>query len=244
MANREQEIGITETSDISFHLEAFDNLRRANIIITKRLTDGLINKLLIHKDKIILHLTVTGMGGTMVEPFVPPMETTKAKFDYLIESGFPVEQCVLRIDPIITTPKGIKTAISVLKLFRDSGITRIRWSSLDLYDHVKERFGEKGIPLPQPKFHAHIVKRNGLYSILEGICQVEGWILEACGEPDFEPTPCVSQRDLDILGIDDIKLVGKKGQRASCSCPSNKVELIQGKPERCGNSCLYCYWKD
>lgn len=39
-------IGITETCDISFDLGVFDNLEEANIIITKRLTNELINKLL------------------------------------------------------------------------------------------------------------------------------------------------------------------------------------------------------
>ena len=39
-----QQIGTTETGEIAFNLEAFDNLKKANIIITKRLTDKLIDK--------------------------------------------------------------------------------------------------------------------------------------------------------------------------------------------------------
>ena len=45
-----QQVGITESGEIAFNLEAFDNLRNANIIITKRLTDKLIDKLIENKD--------------------------------------------------------------------------------------------------------------------------------------------------------------------------------------------------
>ena len=77
--DKTQCIGITETSDPCFHLDLFDNLYNANIIITKNLTSKLIEKLVEHKDKCILHLTVTGMGGSKIEPFVPePMKMLDA----------------------------------------------------------------------------------------------------------------------------------------------------------------------
>ena len=74
-----QQVGITESGEIAFNLEAFDNLRNANIIITKRLTDKLIEKLIENKDKIILHLTCTGMGGTKIEQLVPTLDVTYEK---------------------------------------------------------------------------------------------------------------------------------------------------------------------
>lgn len=49
-----QNIGITEAGEIAFNLDVFDNLYDCNIIITKRLTDKLIEKLVQYKDKIIL----------------------------------------------------------------------------------------------------------------------------------------------------------------------------------------------
>ena len=49
-----------------------------------------------------------------------------------------------------------------------------------------------------------------------------------------------------ILGLTNkITLEGNKGQRKSCSCPSNKRQLVTHiKPEPCKNKCVYCYWKD
>ena len=43
--DKSQKVGITEASEISFFLDAFDRLYDANIIITKRLTNELIDKL-------------------------------------------------------------------------------------------------------------------------------------------------------------------------------------------------------
>ena len=38
-------VGITESGEVAFNLDVFDNLYNANIIITKRLTDNLIKKI-------------------------------------------------------------------------------------------------------------------------------------------------------------------------------------------------------
>lgn len=241
----DQRVGITETSDICFNLDAFDNLCRANIIVTKRLTNKLIDKLVENKDKCILHLTCTGMGGSKLEPMAPTKEQTFTKFNELIEKGFPVNQVVLRIDPIVPTRKGINTAILVMDLFKDSGITRVRYSSLDMYKHVIDRFNEENIPLPYKTFHADIADRKYLDEKLRAIAVFMGATVEACGEPGFPSLGCISQKDIDILGLtNDIILVGDADQRTECKCPSNKKQLIKGKPEPCATACLYCFWKD
>ena len=234
--------GITETTDPAFHLELFDNLCEGNTIITKRLTDKLIEKLVEHKSKIILHLTCTGMGGTKIEPFVPTKEKTKEMFDKLIASGFPVEQVVLRIDPIVPTEKGLETAVSVLDLFKGSGIQRVRISFLDMYKHVKERFDSCNIPLPYDTFHAKAIDRNKAFDKIQIRSIDDNFLLECCGEPGIASVPCLSMRDVKILGL-DYELVGDAEQRESCSCPANKKQIIKAKPSRCANNCLYCYWK-
>lgn len=236
-------IGITETGDPFSNLDIFDNLYRANIIITKRLTDKLIDKLIEHKDKCILHLTCTGLGNSVLEPMVPSKEITFEKFNKLIEKGFPVEQVVLRIDPIIATTKGIQTALGVIKLFKNSGITRIRYSSFDQYKHVVERFNQAGIPLPQKDFDAPKENIILLSEYMYAASIIMGAELEVCGEKNLNTTGCISQKDIDILGLtDEIILIGNADQRDSCLCPSNKRQLIKSKPGRCSNNCLYCFW--
>jgi DNA repair photolyase len=243
--DKSQYIGIVENTDPCFHLEIFDNLYDGNIIITKRLTDKLNEKLIQYKEKCILHLTVTGMGGSKVEPFVPSVEQSFKKFKKLIENGFPIEHVVLRIDPIVPTDKGINTALHVIDVFKNCGIKRVRFSVLDMYKHVKERFEAVGIPLPYETFHAPLEKRLEIRDKLVEIGKKDGFEVEACGEPGIESVSCLSQKDIDILGLTDkIKLEGNKGQRKSCSCPANKTQLYKNKMEHCQHGCLYCYIKD
>ena len=252
--DKEQRIGTTEIGEIAFNLDAFDRLYKGNIIITKRLTDKLIEKLIEHKDKCILHVTCTGMGGTKIEPLVPDQITTRNKVAELIDKGFPVEQIVLRIDPVVPTEKGTTTAIGVVLLFEGLGIKRVRISFLDMYKHVKERFKENGVQIPDVYgsdwFHAQEIARAESLSELTGICHQVGMEIEMCGEPpiegmDYANIPCVSQKDIDILGLtDEIKLEGNKEARKNCGCPANKSELLKTTPKRCANGCLYCFWKD
>lgn len=244
--DKSQRIGITESGEIAFNLEAFNRLYDGNIIITKRLTSPLIEKLIEHKDKIILHLTVTGFGGTRIEPFVPKAEETLSKVKQLIEGGFPTEQIVLRVDPIVPTERGLNTATSVLRLFGGLGIKRVRISFLDNYKHVKERFKEEGIgELYNGDFHAPLEERLRCLTAIKHCIEECGYeTVETCGEPGIESTSCLSQKDIDILGLNDkITLEGSADQRKSCGCPANKSELLRVKPHRCENSCLYCYWR-
>ena len=104
--DKSQRIGVTESGEIAFNLDAFDRLYEGNIIITKRLSNPLIDKLIEYKDKIILHLTCTGFGGTRIEPLVPKAEDTLGKLKKLIEGGFPTTHIVLRVDPIVPTERG------------------------------------------------------------------------------------------------------------------------------------------
>ena len=243
--DKSQRIGVTESGEISFNLDAFDRLYDGNIIITKRLTDKVIEKLIEYKDKIILHLTVTGMGGTRIEPFVPKAEDTHAKLVKLIESGFPLSHIVIRVDPIVPTEKGIETALGVITAFSGLGIKRLRFSFLDNYKHVRKRFKEEGIAeLYGGEFHAPLKLRQEYATKIEEVAHDGGFeSVEACGEPGIESLSCLSQRDIDILGLTDkIILEGSAEQRDSCGCPANKTQIVRVKPHRCEHKCLYCYW--
>lgn len=243
--NKSQYIGITETGEVAFNLDVFDRLYAGNIIITKRLTDKLIEKLVEHKDKIILHITCTGWGGTVIEPLVPTVEETYKKFQKLIADGFPIEHVVLRVDPIIPTTSGLDKLTDVLMMFKDSGIKRLRFSFLDMYSHVKERLKENNIKIPYETFHAPKNTMYSIYSYLTGYKEKYGFELEACGEPYISSRPCISQMDIDILCLtDQITLEGSAQQRKHCGCPGNKHELIRQKPQQCKNGCIYCFWKD
>lgn len=240
-----QRVGITEAGDPAFNLDVFDHLYRANIIITKNVTDKMIELLIENKESIILHVTCTGHGSTVLEPNVPDPEHIRNQVHKLIAGGFPASHIVLRIDPIIPTHAGRHTAYDVVSLFSELGISRLRFSVLDMYNHVKERFLDNDICLPYGTFHASRTARKAVYDGIRRVARKYGYEVESCGEPDLPATPCLSQKDLDILGIKDITLMASAEQRHHCGCPANKSELIRaGRPHRCEHKCLYCFWKD
>lgn len=241
---KSQRFGCTETGEIAFNLDAFNHLYDGNLIITKRLTNDLINKLIENKEKCILHLTVTGHGGDILEPLSPTIEQNYKQFLKLINLGFPINQIVLRIDPIIPTEKGFKIALNVIDVFKNSGIKRVRISFLDMYNHVKERFNKIGLKLPYDTFHAPLEIRKKYISEIQELGKKYGFDVEACGEPGIESIACLSQKDVDILGLTDkIILQGNAEQRKNCNCPLNKTQILGIKPKQCENKCLYCFWK-
>lgn len=236
-------IGITEAGDAAVDLSWTKKICDCDgaIIITKNLKDEVIAELLRNKKKVILHATCTGMGGTVIEPNVPDYKTQLSQVRKLIDSGFPEEQVVVRIDPIVPTEKGLATAQKVVNA---SPVKRFRISILDAYPHIRERFREKGIPLPYGEnFQASAKQFKNANEWLRK--QNPQYSFESCAEPNLEckASGCVSERDLALLGLQSDEAFKTGLQRKGCLCLSCKTELLSNK-KRCPHGCLYCYWKD
>ena len=145
-----KKIGITETYDPCFVPDWETKLLEANIVISKELNDEMIEKLLLVQDRVIFHHTVTGQGGTILEPNVQTPEHEFAQFRKLLSRGFPLTHYVLRLDPIIMWSKETQdNIIKVLELWKPvveecRNQIRCRVSVVDLYPHVKERLAAAG----------------------------------------------------------------------------------------------------
>ena len=170
----------------------------------------------------------------------------------LVRAGFPKEKVVIRVDPIIPTTKGIRTAAVVIKTFMDAGFNRFRVSIIDMYPHVRERFKQAGLPLPYGEFgfspskeqvHAvdKMLRAASEYWQLPDVLRIEG-----CAEPgltNVSQCGCVSDYDLNLLGLQEDDMADSAGyQRKHCMCYSGKTELLKGN-SRCKHGCLYCFWK-
>lgn len=252
MDKEKKYIGFTEGGDPSFDYSWVKALEKDNsiesaVVITKRLNKNMFKPLLQHKDRIILHLSVTGYAGTVVEPNTPDFLTIYQTYMDLLEQGFPKDHVVLRIDPIIPTKIGLKRANKVLVQFA-SLVSRVRVSLIDMYPETKKRFKEAGLSLPYGKEfqppQEMVDAANQM--IAEWKAKYPGICFESCAETGLTETEqigCLSLKDYEILHIQEPKTVSRGRQRATCQCMNTKKELLGGKT-RCPNRCLYCYWKD
>lgn len=230
-------IGITERGDAGLDFTWVEKVPQTafSILITKNINDRFIEEAVKQKRKLIIHATITGMGGTKIETNVPSADWSISQLQKLIDAGFPANQIVLRVDPIFPTEKGIQTACSVLDHASGLGITRCRISIVDAYKHVVKRFSIAKISFPE-------FKMQDAYDLITQafIPYMDRWDFEACAEGLPFRCGCISDRDAKILGI-EIDLIGNKEQRHGCLCPRNKFELLT-HCQQCEHRCLYCYW--
>lgn len=233
--------GITERGDAGLDFSWVNKLLPANIIITKNVNDKFIEEVITHQDKIILHITCTGFGGTKIEPNVPTKDFTYSQTLKLIQQGFPVKQIVLRVDPIIPLKITLEQRVkAVLDLFKNTGIKRVRYSFLDMYPHVKERLTQVGMTLPFYSFCCPDYMKQDALNLLKQYKDI--YEFEACAENTPHKLGCISQKDFDILGIEE-EAQPAGFQRNGCMCIAGKTELLTNK-KKCAHGCLYCYWKE
>lgn len=247
-------IGITEAGDAGLDLSWADKLDGVDgaVLVTKCISPQFIDAVLRHKDKVIVHATVTGYGGTVIEKNIPEYKDSLVAAQGLVCAGFPREKMVIRIDPIIPDSFGISTAKQVFRHAILMGFTRFRVSIIDMYPHSRKRFAEAGIECPYGAFgfSPNKYQINAVNQMLADVKEkYSDWNIriEACAEPGLtEATQCGCidpYLDLPLLGL-EVDDGGPNGfQRKNCLCYAGKTELLTNK-KRCPHKCLYCYWRD
>lgn len=222
-------IGVTEGADPTCNLDWKPWIAEGKpaIIITKK--PRLLINHITGKENIIVHCTITGLGGSIIEPFIDYPEVS-LKYYHELCKRLGKDRVVLRIDPIILLSEELYSTLPEYIIKEAEG--RVRISFLDMYNHVKTRFREKLIELPYTTFDAPFERRVAMWQKLGKP--------ETCGEAGLPSTPCVSAKDCEVLGV--VPSLSKHGQRAVCGCLANKFELL--KHGTCTYKCLYCYWRN
>ena len=246
-------IGITERGDAGINLSWVSKVNQIDgmVLITKNLSEMFcLNVLDLYKKgyKIIVHCTCTGYGGTELEPCVPNYKAQLGALKYLIEQGFPASHCVLRIDPIFPSEKGLNKVKEVMNYFMslNTGVTRIRVSIVDEYKHVKERYKARGWnPLYGDNFGP---SASQVYAVA---CTLQNYpyTFETCAEGGLTNYSnkcivkgCISNTDLEIMDLPIIDMSINPQKRTGCHCLSCKYELFE-KRQPCPHGCVYCFWR-
>jgi DNA repair photolyase len=226
-------IGVTERGDPAYTNVWYNwvqDLKRPAILISKCVHQMYYKLKRLTFKNVIVHCTITGFGGTILEPMVPKYEDSLRLVEDLADL-IGRERIVIRMDPIILTPKGVINVQKINDWALEHGFRR-RISFMDNYNHVKERFRIAGLPQLSYDFHAPLDQRLAFWNKLGKP--------EVCGEPGMPCSGCVSAKDLEILGVTE--RLERGNQRATCQCLAAKHELLNSRSQ-CPHGCLYCYWK-
>ena len=77
------------------------------VIETKNLTDEFIAFCISNKDRIYLHITINGMGGTMFEKNIMTVKTMFLQIRKLIDLGFSQNRILVIVKPILPKQNGL-----------------------------------------------------------------------------------------------------------------------------------------
>ena len=243
-------IGVTERGDPSLDFSWVEKMEKMDgtILITKKLTNKVIEASKPYLNKMIFHVSCTGYGGTVIEPNIPKFQVQLNQAKKLLQMGVDVNKVVIRIDPIIPTTKGISVAGKVFLNAISMGFKRFRISIMDAYPHVRKRMSELGINPPYGDFFSATSKMfEDVDAFVRQLKKIYPDIsIESCAEgklSEVECIGCVSKKDFILLNLDFDDLDNNGYQRKDCLCCSAKTELLFNK-NQCPYKCLYCYWKN
>ncbi len=194
--------------------------------------------------QIFVHWTITGLGGTFLEPNVPLPKRQLALLDRLVDHVGDPRRIHWRFDPLVSASQGERQVSNVdLDLFRSlakaiapAGIRVVRTSFVTIYRKVAQRLAKTGVELAAyaPE------RRQSFLSQLTSAAGEMGLELVTCCEPGFPIRRCIDGELLSRLHPreEPCRIDRARGQRELCGCTAS---LDVGRYLPCPNGCLYCY---
>jgi hypothetical protein len=234
-----------------------------NMLIHPLLRETLERYCRINDGVILLNLTVTGLGDSILEPAIPSANQVLAAMEALIDSEIVHPNgIILRYDPLIEVSSSDGTSIGnismdvfepILAAGCSNEITRIKTSLVDIkYEHVPRRLENLGIRINLPDEKSI----EAFYMAMEHKCRQHGVRLDACCNPQSlagEGTSgCIDGRLINQM-LEDRSCswrvtntyhndIGR--QRPLCKCTYSKDIGYSAGLETCfknHGACLYCY---
>lgn len=193
--------------------------------------------------QIYVHLTITGMGGSVFEPQIPPWEETTDFLAEVLKITKSPERICWRFDPIFEAEKN-KKEFSNLAIFprlakaiAPFGIKKVTVSWVSPYKKVTARMAKNGWRLCQ-KSPEEKIRQAGF---LREVCESFGFELSFCSMEGFPASRCIDGDRLSRLHPDGLSCSHEKakGQRELCGC--TKSLDIGWYTDRCKHACMYCY---
>ncbi len=194
-------------------------------------------------ESLFLHLTATGMGGSLLERNIPVPDEVMGLLPELVRLVGGPERIRFRFDPIVHLRMPDGSLYSNLGMFDQIvrraagfGVKDVTISWMSEYRKVLAHLKAKGIV---PETPSEEVKRKELAVLLD-TAKKYGLRLHGCCEPIMERSRCIDGSFLSALHPRGIPCSTRKakGQRELCGC-TESYDI--GAYRLCPHGCLYCY---
>ena len=200
-------------------------------------------------DHVYCHFTVTGLGGTAVEPGAPALREALPQLPELTEfAGDPLRVSV-RFDPVLfwedrgAVRSNLPFFPEIAAAAAGLGIRDIRTSFAQWYDKAKRRATARRFPFVDPSDE----EKRAHAAALAEFAAAHGLALFACcqpalsGVPGIKPSACIDANLLESLhpGREPASRRKDRSQRADCLCTESMD--IGSYTQACPHGCVYCY---
>lgn len=183
-----------------------------------------------------LQLTVTGLGGTAIEPNVPNSESVLKSVHALIGKGFNPALINWRYDPIIPGFSKSEDLNGLAKQFSSLGVNRCMTSFITWYGSVKERWPEGKATQVSDETQRKIVLKA------KEILDSYNITLFGCAQPHLAdlviPSKCIDGDYYSSVTGFDFNNEKDEWQRKACGCTQSDDI---GNYSNCFHNCKYCY---
>ena len=210
---------------------------------------GGLRDLLAAYQQIYCHFTITGLGGTAIEPGSPAMDAALAQIPGLVALAGRAERVTIRFDPIVFWQEGgsrrsnLPCFERVAEAAAPPGIRDVRISFAQWYGKARRRASRRGFSFVDPPDAEKIALAAGLAARARTL----GLGIYACSQPllaaaeGIAPSSCIDGRLLESLhpNREPVSLKKDRTQRAGCLCTESKD--IGSYTQACPHGCVYCY---
>ncbi|MBN2030871.1 DUF1848 family protein [bacterium] len=202
-----------------------------------------LKRLLKRYSQLFLHLTISGMGDSFLEPNIPPMDAVLSTLPDIVKFLQDPRRLRIRFDPIVhfKLPDGsvygnLGHFLKVITAAKNVGVPAVTISWVEVYPKVSKRLKKYGIePIDisdeqwQHEYHSISQKSRAIGIELQGCCVnrmkrskcIDGELLT-----ELHPLHLPASRQK------------AKGQRALCGC-TESWDIGWYNP--CPGGCIYCY---
>jgi hypothetical protein len=208
-----------------------------------------LRRLLAAYEQAYFHFTVTGLGGSVLEPGAPFQEAALAQLPELIRIAGSPKRISVRFDPVVfwreagDIRSNLPFFANVARRAASVGIEDIRTSFVQWYGKASRRAKARGFEYVDPDETEKRARALEMAGIAAGL----GLRLHACSQsflsnvPGVRPSSCIDGKLLGELHPrrEPVSERKDRAQRPECLCTESRD--IGSYAQACPHGCVYCY---